>query len=185
MSATAVFERIIAALERARIPHMLTGSFAGSYHGSPRATQDIDLVIEADEACLRALIASMPRAEYYVDEDAALEALRAETQFNVIDLATGWKVDLIIRKSRPFSREEFARRSVTEFEGAKLSIASVEDVILSKLEWAKSGASSRQIEDVASILKIRGGDLDGAYLERWIESLGIRQEWNAARKRAL
>ena len=76
-----------------------------------------------------------------------------EVQFNVIDLATGWKIDFIIRKSRPFSETEFERRSEVHFEGLRLHIAQPEDVIIAKLEWAKRASSERQIEDVAGILK--------------------------------
>lgn len=89
---------------------MLTGSFASSAHGHIRATRDIDFVIEADADRLRVFARSLPSDQYYVDEHAALQALKEAGQFNVIDLATGWKVDLIIRKTRQFSVEEFARR---------------------------------------------------------------------------
>jgi hypothetical protein len=184
VTAGEVFRRIIDALEKSHISYMLTGSFASSYHGSPLATQDIDLVIEADESRVRAFSRSLPRGEYYVDEDAAVDALKSESQFNVIDLATGWKIDLIIRKSRPFSREEFDRRIAAEFEGTRLSIASAEDVILAKLEWSKSGASSRQIDDVAALMRVRGSDLDMTYLQRWVHVLGVDAEWSAARSRA-
>jgi hypothetical protein len=180
VSETGIFTRVVSALDRAGIPHMLTGSFASSFHGSPRATQDIDLVIEADVERLETFIRALPPAEYYVDRDA-IEALQNESQFNVIDLETGWKVDLIIRKSRPFSVEEFGRRRQAVFEDTPLSIATVKDIVVAKLDWARMGGSHRQIEDVAAILRVRRGDLDLPYLERWIEQLGLRAEWASAR----
>lgn len=183
MTSSGVLARVIGILESAGLPHMLTGSFASSYHGQPRATQDIDLVIDADEARLRALIRGLPAGEYYADEDAALEALRSETQFNLIELATGWKIDLLIRKSRPFSREEFARRTLIQFEGTFLSIVTAEDLIVAKLEWAKIGGSRRQIDDVAAILKIRADDLDTAYIQRWVHAFHLQSEWADAAAR--
>ena len=42
-----------------------------------------------------------------MDVDAALEAHKRQSLFNVIDLASGWKIDLIIRKSRAFSQGSF------------------------------------------------------------------------------
>lgn len=91
---------------------MLTGSFASSLHGLTRATQDIDLVISPSESQLRDLVGSLPPEVYYVDLEEALDALRHRSQFNVIDLDTGWKVDLIIRRDRPFSNGRCsARRS--------------------------------------------------------------------------
>lgn len=177
VTSTDLFHRIIAALDQAGIPHMLTGSFASAFYGSPRATQDIDLVIEADAARLQVLVSLLPAESYYVDADAAMEALESETQFNVVDLQSGWKVDLMIRKQRPFSREEFARRVSVQLLGEALYVVSAEDLVVAKLEWAGKGGSRRQFEDVASILRIRGAALDVAYVERWVEALGLRDDW--------
>lgn len=173
--------RIVGALDRAGIPHMLTGSFAGSAHGYLRATRDIDFVIESDAERLRAFVRSLPADEYYVDEGAALQALRDAGQFNVIDLTTGWKVDLIIRKPRPFSIEEFGRRQPAEVEGARLDVASVEDVIIAKLEWAKLGESARQLEDVVALLRLHR--VDEAYIGRWTSALGLAEQWAQVRGR--
>jgi hypothetical protein len=159
---------------------MLTGSFAGAYHGTPRATQDIDLVIAATPAQIRALVRALSANGYYVDEAAALEALQLESQFNAIDPATGWKIDFIIRKSRPFSETEFGRRREAQVEGLTLSITTVEDLILAKLEWARLGESDRQIEDVAALIRVRRGEVDLSYVGHWVESLGIGVQWERA-----
>ena len=180
MSAEEIFRRMIGALEAAGIPYMLTGSFASSFHGIPRATQDIDLVIAPTAGQLRHLVGLLPEAEYYVSEDAALDALRRQAQFNVIDLATGWKIDLIIRRERPFSRVEFDRRSSVALFGLQLCIASAEDVLLAKLEWAKAGQSQRQLEDAANILRARSDELDRHYIKHWVVELGLREEWARA-----
>ena len=126
---------------------------------------------------------SLPEAEYYADLDAALEAHRRGSLFNVIDVTTGWKIDLIIRKSRPFSRAEFARRQLVKVQGLSVFVASAEDVILAKLEWAKL-AQSRQVEDVAALLKLRGEALDLGYLKKWISQLDLNQQWAHAKRMA-
>jgi hypothetical protein len=179
-----LFSRVLAALDQAGIPRMLTGSFASSYHGAPRATQDIDLVISPTLDQVRVLVGLLPRAEYYVNENAAMEAVRGEGQFNVIDLATGWKIDLIVQKSRPFSREEFQRRTMGEIDGVPVDVASVEDLIVAKLEWAKLGGSERQIEDAAVMLRRQHARIDARYIEEWVAALGIHEQWNAARRKA-
>jgi len=122
----------------------------------------------------------LPSDEYYVDLSAALRALQNEGQFNVIDLATGWKIDLVSRMGRPFSRAEFDRRLAIELDGVPLSIAAAEDVVIAKLEWAKRGGSERQIGDAAGILRIRGVKLDRSHIERWVRELGLEVQWNAA-----
>ncbi len=184
MSAPEVLQRISAALDHAGIAYMLTGSFASAHYGSPRSTQDIDLVIAATVEQLTSLVQSLPSDEYYVDLDAALEARRRESLFNIIDMATGWKIDLIFRKSRRFSQEEFARRQQINLQGLRLFVASAEDVIVAKLEWAKLAKSQRQIDDVATILGLRWDVLDRSYLEGWISELDLKAQWVVARSAA-
>ncbi len=112
MTVSEVFHRITSALGEAGIAYMLAGSFASAYYGAPRTTQDIDLVIAANAEQLRIFVQLLSKDEYSVDLGAALEASKQQSLFNVIDMATGWKIDLIIRKSRPFSEEEFRRRKL-------------------------------------------------------------------------
>jgi hypothetical protein len=184
MSAPEVLQRVTAALNRAGVAYMLSGSFASAYYGAPRSTQDIDLVIDATPAQLRAFVQDLPSGEYYVDADAALEAHKRQSLFNVIDLATGWKIDLIIRKSRAFSEEEFRRRRLVNLQDTPLFVATAEDIIIAKLEWSKRAQSQRQIEDVVAILRVRWDALHRPYLERWILELGLTKEWDDAQRTA-
>ena len=117
MTVSDVLQRITTALDQNDVAYMLTGSFASAYYGTPRSTQDIDVIVEATPAQLSAFVNSLPVDQYYVDLDAALQALKAESMFNVVDRSTGWKIDFIIRKSRPFSREEFRRRVRAHLQG--------------------------------------------------------------------
>jgi hypothetical protein len=182
MSASEVLRRITTALDLAGIAYMLTGSFASAHHGAPRSTLDIDIIIAANPAQLRTFVQSLPSVEYYADLDAALEAYKRQSLFNVIDLATGWKIDLIIRKSRAFSLEEFDRRQLVTVQGLPLFVASAEDVVIAKAEWSKLAQSQRQIEDAAAILKLRWPVLDRSYLEKWICELDLQNEWIQAKR---
>lgn len=184
MTTRDLFSGVLRALDQAGIPHMLTGSFASSFHGAPRATQDIDLVISPTPDQVRAFVFQLPRTDYSVDETAALEAVRSERQFHVIDLATGWKIDLILRKSRAFSLEEFERRAAGEIAGVRIEITSVEDLIVAKLECAKMGGSERQVEDAAMMLRRRKATIDVGCIERWARVLGVEEQWKAAQDRA-
>ncbi|HVI09668.1 MAG TPA: hypothetical protein VND65_15370 [Candidatus Binatia bacterium] len=184
MSFLEVLRRITSALDDAGIAYMLTGSFASVYYGSPRSTQDIDIVISAGAQELQDFLARLPGEDYYAEPAAALEAHRNESLFNVIDIKTGWKIDLIIRKSRAFSRGEFSRRLKVDYQGTSLFIATAEDLIVAKLEWAKLGESERQISDAAAILQLRGSLLDRAYIEKWVDGLGLIEQWKRLSKPA-
>ena len=184
MSPAELFRRITSALDKAGIAYMLTGSFASTYYGAPRSTQDIDVVIEATEGQLRTFVRALPSNEYYADLDAALEAYERQSMFNLIDLSTGWKIDLIIRKSRAFSREEFGRRRQIQLQGVSLFVTSIEDIVIAKLEWSKLAQSHRQIEDIEGILKMQSESMERLYLEKWILELGLEKEWQDAQRAA-
>jgi len=171
--------RLSAKLAAAGIRHMVVGSFASSFHGVPRSSQDLDLVIDPDESSLQRFLASLPATEYYADEDAAMDALRRRGQFNVIDTATAWKADLIVRKARPFSTEEMRRPIEGDLLGAHVFVASAEDTVISKLEWAKlGGGSDLQLRDASGIVALHGmSRLDVAYIERWVRELGLEDSW--------
>lgn len=163
---------------------MITGSVASSFHGEPRTTRDVDIVIDASDRALDALLAQLSPAEWYVDANAARSALRDRTQFNVIHVASAWKIDLIVRKERAFSLEEFRRRREVDLAGVMTVVASAEDTAIAKLEWAAAGESERQLRDVAAIIAVIGDDLDRAYIERWVARLDLRAGWHAARELA-
>jgi hypothetical protein len=176
--------RVVEALDAAGVPYMLTGSLAAAFYAVPRATQDIDLVIETEERQVGELVQSLLSAGWYVDRDAALEALRLRGQFNAIEPETGWKADFIVRKERPYSREEFRRRRRISLLGLELSIASLEDIVIAKLEWGQLGDSALQRRDVVQLIERTWPELDQGYLERWIGELNLESEWRVAVSRA-
>ncbi|MFA4836036.1 MAG: hypothetical protein WC749_08220 [Dehalococcoidia bacterium] len=167
-------QTVLDCLERSGISYMLTGSFAGNMHGVPRTTHDADVVIDPDPSCLRRFVQTVSD-RFYVDEAVALEALEKRGMFNVICYESGFKVDLIIRKVRPFSKEEFARKRLHDFLGSTRWFATPEDTILAKLEWSRMGGSERQLNDAVGIAKVQAGNLDIGYLQRWAQELGVRE----------
>jgi hypothetical protein len=101
--------------------------------------------------------------------------------FNLIDEVITLKIDLIFRKPRAFSEQEFERRKSADVEGGQFFIVSAEDLIVATLEWAKIGLSTRQMDDVVGILKVRGDQLDFAHISKWILELGLAEQWSLAR----
>lgn len=166
------FADLIAKLEVSGIPYMVTGSFASSFHGLPRASNDADIVIAPSRQQLESFIKSLG-AEYYIDPDTARDAFQRKKMFNVIDTRRGWKADLIIRQDREFSREEFRRRVFGRINGLSAAMASPEDVILTKLEWAARGESELQFRDALGVAAARWKNLDIPYLSKWGKELGI------------
>ena len=185
MSVEKVFRKVQQALEETGVPYMLTGSFASATHGEPRASKDIDIVIAPTREQLVAFMRRFPPQDYYAQEEDALDAMAHTSIFNIIDFETGWRVDFIFRKNRPFSVEEFNRRRPVEIAGIRLFVASPEDILIAKLEWAKMGQSERQIEDAAGIIRVQGEDLDLSYVERWVQELELEEQFGNAKARAV
>ncbi len=160
-------------LKVAGVDYMLSGSYASTFHGEPRMTQDIDLVVEPNERGLSAFLDQLEGPRFYVG--GFQEALMHRTMFNVIDTSSGWKIDLIIKKDRPFSSSEFDRRQQVDFQGVSTWIVSREDAILSKLEWHQQSGSDRQLRDVAGMIEVAPKTIDIDYLEHWAAELGLEE----------
>ena len=180
MSLTELLRRLSVTLDAAGVPYMLTGSLASTLYGEPRSTIGVDVVVVLNSSSLAALLTALPEDRYYVSEDAARDAVRRQGQFNVIDLESGWKVDLILRKRRPFSETEFQRRVTRDVLGVSLTVCTVEDSILSKLEWARlGGGSERQLRDVSAMVALRRSELDLEYITHWAEVLEVGSLWRS------
>ena len=168
---------IVAELERGEIDYMLAGSFASTFHGSPRTTHDIDVLISPTRDRLDQVVRGLDPDLYYVSDIAVEEAWQRRGMFNGVHYESGWKVDLILRKERAFSWTEFERRVRVDLAGLAVWMATAEDTIVAKLEWAKAGGSERQLRDVAGILDVSGDRLDRVYIDRWITDLGLSDLW--------
>jgi hypothetical protein len=181
VSAQALLRTVVAALDEAGIPHMLVGSHASMAHGAPRSTNDIDIVIDPTPSALAAFLKAFDDQRYYVPASAS-DAVARRDQFNIIDSTTGWKVDLIVPADRPFSRSELDRRVRTTVLGVDLWMATPEDTVLAKLEWAAMGESGRQLADAATVLAVLADTIDDDYLDRWAPELGVTELLAEARR---
>jgi len=166
-----VLKIVTGRLETARIPYMVTGSIAANYYAVPRMTRDIDIVIEASEADVGRL-SELFRDDFYVEHEAVGRALVERTTFNVIHTALVVKVDLIVRKDSDYRREEFQRRRRVTIDDRAIFIVAPEDLIISKLDWARDTRSEVQLSDVRNLLAAIP-DLDREYLTLWATRLGL------------
>ena len=158
-------------LRGAGIAYMVTGSIAMNHYAVPRMTRDIDLVAElstadADRVC------DLFDDDFYIDRDAVRHAVETRGVFNMIHAALVVKVDVVVRKETEYRRTEFARRRRVVIEGQELFLVSPEDLILSKLDWARESRSAVQLADVRNLVE-SVADLDREYLAEWTRRLGL------------
>jgi hypothetical protein len=164
---------VSARLERGGLAYMLTGSMAMNYYAQPRMTRDIDLVV-ALTAQDTDKVVRLFTPDYYVSRDAVSSSIAHESLFNLIHQESVIKVDCIVRKNTPYRRAEFERRQRIAIEDFSTWIASKEDLIISKLWWAKDSHSELQLRDVKN-LAATGCDTN--YIARWTRELGLLNLW--------
>jgi hypothetical protein len=170
-------EYVVGVFDRLGIAYALGGSLASSVHGVSRNTLDADLSVEPFPGKESQFVSSFG-PDYYVSLDAVRSAVSQRSSFNVIQTTAGFKVDVFVRKDRPFDLSMMARRRTLRPPGPDarpIAVVSPEDIVLLKLEWYRLGneVSDRQWSDVLGVLRTQSGRLDEAYLDRWAAELGV------------
>lgn len=167
--------QVVKILNELEIPYIVTGGIAILIWGRPRFTADIDIVVELDWGKIDNLEkALMALGEFgYVDKEAMRDALKNKGEFNFIDGNTGVKVDFWVAGNNELDKSKMARRRTRKILGKTVYFISPEDLILSKLHWYTMGESTRQLEDIESVLKISGEKLDMKYIKKWAKKMGV------------
>ncbi len=161
--------------EKLGIPYMLSGSMAMVTFAMMRMTNDIDIVVELKSTDAQRIIDTF-EPDYYIPHDRVRYAIDQRRMFNMLHQETIVKVDCVLRKDDDFQKNAFTRRRRLSYSGIELWVISKEDLILSKLNWAKDTKSEMQMRDVASIIR-NGYDED--YVKQWaqrLDLLGMLQE---------
>lgn len=158
-------------LNKERIEYMMTGSMAMALYSTPRMTRDIDIIIQVSLADVDRIVDIFTR-DFYIDAESVRQAIKYKSVFNIIHNDSVIKIDFIIRKDEKYRIEEFSRKQEFTIEGIPIWVVSVEDLILSKLIWAKLSESELQYRDVHQMLKVIQS-IDDNYLQKWAKSLDV------------
>lgn len=174
-----VFRFALQTLDALGIAYAVGGSVASSLHGAGRLTRNADVTVEPFPGREAEFVAAFPPADFYISADAVREAVRARSTFNILHPATGYKIDIFVRKNEPFEREAFARRGPLPMPGAPdetVQVHSAEDVVLFKLRWFRLGGetSDKQWADILGVLKTQADAIDQPYLDKWAVEIGVK-----------
>lgn len=164
-------------LESAAIPYYVTGGVASSWHGEPRSTKDLDLVVQANAEDLDKFVSVLAGNGFYIPE-TALENVKTgrEKAINIVNMYTIAGADIIIGADTDFDRSQMSRRVMAE----GFYVCSAEDAILQKLRWSQKSLSEKQQRDVLGIIKVQLNDLDRDYLRHWSDVLGVSEQLSAS-----
>ena len=176
MTVVPALQPVVEMLERLGVAYHVGGSVASSVHGSPRATNDVDLVVDLRQEHVHPLCAALA-AQYYASPELLTEAIQRCSCANLVHLASGYKVDLFVSRGGEYDRVSLHRcveRSLAP-NPRTFRVATAEDILLRKLEWYRAGGelSDRQWSDVLGIVRLREHDLDRAYLQQWATHLHV------------
>lgn len=169
--------RLLSVFDGLGLVWAIGGSVASAIHGEPRATEDVDVVVDLPAERLAEVLASVA-GRFYVSARHARDAVRRQRAFNVIDLATARKVDVFVADAHA-RRTQLARRrrvEVGSWDGpAAVFVVSAEDIVLQKLAWYRRTGerSDRQWRDALGVLKVQAGRIDSGYLAAVAAELGV------------
>lgn len=170
-----LLKKIASFLREYQIPYMITGAWSVIFWGRPRASHDIDFVIELSKNDIRKAENAFKRlsGEFLIQAGAIEEAILKKNMFNVLHLPTMLKMDFWLLKEEPFDKSRFSRKKNEMIFGQEMAVASPEDTIIQKLRWYKESKIEKHLVDAAFVYRIQERKLDKKYLERWVKELKI------------
>lgn len=172
-----VLQQLTNVLDDLKIDYAIGGSLASSVYGRVRFTQDADITVAPFGDRAEQLYAVL-NENFYISKEAMFGAISSRGSFNVIHLASAFKIDLFVQKDDDFHRQLFRRRKKVKLDESinhLFDIVSAEDIILLKLQWYQDAGcvSERQWSDILGVLSVQAQSLDMRYLRTCSERLGL------------
>ncbi|MDQ6788169.1 MAG: hypothetical protein M3033_15295 [Acidobacteriota bacterium] len=164
-----ILRDVVERLESGGIAYMLSGSMAMMYYAVPRYTADIDIVLELNKG-KAAEIPALFEPDYYVPHRRIKDAILRQSMFNLIHHESSFKVDCIIKKNSVFQENAFINRERVNYFDFEVWIIGKEDLIISKLLWAKESRSDFQARDIVNLMKF---GFEKSYIEEWTKRLDV------------
>lgn len=163
--------------------YMVAGSIASMHYGEIRSTLDVDIVAELRLVDATALRDAFREPDFYFEPDSMYRAMALHGMFNIIDIGTAFKADIIVPEKSEHNEAQLDRARTIDFHGRLVRMSAPEDVILRKLMFFKEGESDKHLRDIASMFKVSGSAIDVAYIESWTPRLGVDEQWTLMKLR--
>lgn len=172
-----MLSKTVRVLDEVQVAYAIAGSVAGSVHGEPLATQNVDLLVQASPEQAQA-VAHKLSPRFYAPEDMLEEAARRFSMANIVDNRTRLKGDLAFVATTGFLATVMARRTSMQIgsDGPEFQLVTAEDVILTKLLWRRDTLSAKQWENALSVARVKGTRMDWKYLLEQADALGIKDD---------
>lgn len=159
--------QVVEALNALQVPYLLAGSFASNYYGIPRSTKDADFVLH-HAGGVGTEFAARLGSGFELDQQLSFETVTGTYRQYLRHNKTSFKIELFQLSADEYDQTRFARRQERVLYGRKVWLLSAEDVIVSKLRWARR----KDEEDVKDVLFVQRDKLDWQYIESWCQRHG-------------
>lgn len=153
---TTLLKKISSFLEANKIPYMITGAWSIIYYGRPRASHDIDFVVELHKEDLSKIVKVFDKLpeDFLIQVDNILEAVDQKSMFQVLHLPTMLKFDFWLLTDLEFDKSRFLRRKRVKILNQMMVMASMEDTIIQKLRWYQQAKIEKHLVDAAFVYQI-------------------------------
>lgn len=180
---TGFIKLILEALKASKVDYMIGGAIAEWAWGEPRATQDLDVVINLPIKSIGKFSKELEKRDMLVPANIILDAIaedRGDIPLNAIHMHSGLKADLYLMREGDALRQSAFQRRILIYYGSpigKVYVHSPEDLILYKLMCLGMSGQPKHARDIAAILKANRDKLEFEYIEVWVVQLGLGSTW--------
>lgn len=181
---TEFLKLLLDCLQTTQVEYMIGGAIAEWAWGEPRATQDLDIVIDLPVESIGRFSKELEKRDMLVPVDIILDAMiedRADIPLNAIHMYSGLKADLYLMKEDDALRQSAFKRRVLVDYGPPIGevyVHSPEDLILYKLLYLGLSGQPKHARDIAAILYARKNKMNFEYIDEWVARLGLGSIWN-------
>jgi hypothetical protein len=172
------FGGVIDVLEALGISYAIWGGVAVIAYGEPRFTRDMDILLGPLYVPVNSFVRLLRKTHYYVDEAAVQNAL-AGGFFNVIHEFYHFKIDFYV-PHEPELQAMIAERVYLPFDEIRqAAYITATSVVAAKLHAYYDSQSTRHLDDIASLIRVQGKDLDRDRITLVAVRLGLLGVWRA------
>lgn len=132
MSLNEDFEDLLDALDEARVRYLIVGAHALAAHGIPRATGDIDILVQAERGNAARVYEALVQFGAPIEQHRITPA-DFEVEGDVYQMGLPpRRIDLLTRIDGVTFDEAWEGRDVLTYEGRRLAVLSVRDLVRNK-----------------------------------------------------
>ena len=175
--------QVIAALDAADITYMIGGAVAAWAWGEPRATLDLDVVVDIPLDSVDRLSEELEKRNMLVPADIIrdhIQETRSDLPINAIHMYSGYKADLYpLREKDELRACALQRRQKVDLGEplCEVYLHSPEDLIIYKLWYYSLSQQTKHIRDITAIVMTLGDELDFEYIQKWVNEKGLTSLW--------